>query len=121
MKVLSKTRTLPVLTVCGTDFEVDAVYNELRQTDIAYNTISFKEIGISDYETTEFAYDLQTKNVYAGIIDPDNIPEKVKLVIVPPLSQLDPLALQRRQHQAQNPIQEERHTHIVKRRKGLHQ
>lgn len=116
MEAITKTRELPVFRVCDTDFVVDAVNNELSQKEIPFNTISFKEIGISEYESTEFAFDLHTKNVYEGIIDPDNIPGHVRLVVVPPLSTLDPIAAQKRQHPR---IEQQQPARIGKRKRGL--
>jgi len=45
---------------------------------------------------TGLVYDRNTKNRYQQIVDPDHIPEHVKLIIIPPLIEFDPVGLARR-------------------------
>ena len=92
-----KARLLPVFQIEGTEFLVDIRLNEFRQKDAPWNRISMDELRESTVsEVTALVYDTDTKNIYEGIVDPDNIPAHVKLVIVPSLMELDPVGLARK-------------------------
>ncbi|RKR80688.1 hypothetical protein BDD43_0820 [Mucilaginibacter gracilis] len=88
-------RKLPVFTIEGTDFYVDTRLNEFREVDAPWNRISMYELSEGEGGLSGLVYDTLKKNVYEEIIDPDNIPPHVRLVIVPPLKELDPVGLAR--------------------------
>ena len=96
METINKARALPIFRIGGTDFFVDIRLDEFRQVDASWNRISMDEIGETADGLTELVFDSQTRNIYEGIIDPDNIPGHVKLVIIPPLKELDPIGLARK-------------------------
>lgn len=96
METISKTRALPVFRLAQTEFYVDVQLGELRQVDAPSNRISMDEIRGTMDEKTELAFDTLTQNIYAEIIDPANIPPHVKLVVVPPLKELDPVGCARK-------------------------
>lgn len=98
MEEKSMSRSLPVFNIAGTEFYVDMRLNEFRQKNDPYNRISMDEIreDTSGNLITGFLYDLKTRNVFTGEASPDNLPPNVKLVIVPPLTELDPVGLARR-------------------------
>ena len=85
----SLTSELPVINFAGTSFYVDVPRHEFRQVDAPGNTISMQEIRATMEEATELAFDRNTKNIYQHIIDPENIPGHVTMVIVPPLKALE--------------------------------
>jgi hypothetical protein len=87
----SRARTMPVFRMDETDFYVDIRLGELRQVDNPDNRISMEENRITATEPTGLAFNTRTKNIYEEIIDPGCIPAHVKLIIVPPLKDLDPL------------------------------
>ena len=96
METINKARSLPVFRICETDFYVDIRLDEFRQVDAPWNRISMHEIRETADNFSELVFDRQTRNIFAGIIDPDNIPSHVNLVIVPPLKELDPVGLARK-------------------------
>jgi hypothetical protein len=89
-------RQLPVFEIAGTDFIVDIQRHEFRQADNPHNRIIMngvkEEMGFS-----HFLYDTQTRNIHLGNPAGEQIPEHVRLIIVPPLKDLDPVGLARRQ------------------------
>ncbi len=89
-------RKLPVYKMGGTDFYVDIRCNEFREHDAPWNRISFDEMWASVDESTEIAFDRNTRNLYDGIIDASNVPPNVTLVLVPPLKELDPVGVARK-------------------------
>jgi len=92
-----KVRMLPVFLMEGTEFFVDTQLNEFRQKDAPWNRISMNELTeLSEGDVTALVYDTDTKNIYEGIVDPDNIPAHVKLVILPSLMELDPVGMARK-------------------------
>jgi hypothetical protein len=96
-------RRLPVFTIEGTDFYVDIRSNEFREVDIPSNCISMNEMAdLNESGVSGLVYDKETRNVYAGMIDPDNIPANVAFIIVPPLEVLDPIGLARKNGLADN-------------------
>jgi hypothetical protein len=96
METINKARSLPVFRICETDFYVDMRLNEFRQVDAPWNRISMDEIREMADDATELVFDRLTRNIYEGLIDPENIPSNVTLVIVPPLKELDPIGLARK-------------------------
>ena len=88
---------MPVFKIEGTDFYVDVRCNEFREVDRPSNCISFDEIvDILEEGVTGFVYDKETKNLYAGIIDPDNIPDNVTFIVIPQIVELDPVGIARK-------------------------
>ena len=91
----SQSRTLPELNIAGTLFTVDARLNEFRQKDAPWNRISMDDIA-EEGELSGFLFDKNTKQVYNGEADPDNLPGHICLAIIPPIIELDPVGLARR-------------------------
>jgi len=87
-------RELPLFPVQGTDFIVDIEREEFRQADKPSNRIIMSGVK-EEYGFSFFYYDTRTKNRYTG--PAVNIPSYVALIIIPPLKQLDPVGLARRQ------------------------
>lgn len=90
-------RELPKYDIAGTEFYVDMKRDEFRQVDNPYNRMTLgsvkEEMGFS-----HFFYDTRTKNLYLGDTkNADKIPEHVRLILVPPLKELDPIGLAKRQ------------------------
>jgi hypothetical protein len=82
-------KALPLYTIEGTDFLVDAAKNELRQADNSENTISFSDMVFKQTHY-EFMYDPAQKN-FPGEIDLEGtLFHQVK---VPQLTDLDPAAM----------------------------
>jgi hypothetical protein len=96
METISKTRALPVFRMAETEFYVDLQLGEFRQVNAPANRISMNEIRESTDTATELAFDTLNQNIYTEIIDPANIPAHVKLVVVPPLKELDPVGCARK-------------------------
>jgi len=87
-------RQLPIFNILGTDFIVDIKAGEFRQAGNQKNRIIMN--GVKEtYGFGFFYYDTRAKNVFAG--PAVNLPAYVALVIVPPLKELDPIGLARRQ------------------------
>ncbi|WP_288878881.1 hypothetical protein [Pedobacter panaciterrae] len=87
-------RDLPLFPIQGTDFIVDIQRGEFREAANPSNRIIISGVK-EEYGFSFFYYDTRTKNVYAG--SPADAPSFVALIIVPPLKQLDPVGLARRQ------------------------
>ncbi|MBA3830116.1 MAG: hypothetical protein H0X33_14345 [Taibaiella sp.] len=85
-----------VIDIAGTNFYVDNKLQEFREVGALSNRISMEQIGLTQDGIATIAYDLNTKNIYEDIIVPGNIPENVKLVIIPPGIHTDPLVLAHR-------------------------
>jgi hypothetical protein len=89
-------RDLPMMEIDGTKFIIDLGKLEFRQLDNADNRITM----INVHENLWFShmlYDTMTKNHYAGEFNkPNNIPDHVRIVMIPPLKELDPVGLARR-------------------------
>jgi hypothetical protein len=83
-----KASLLPVIDLAGTEFFVDVHEREFRQADAPDNRIAMAKIIEDDIQINSFTFDLRTKNVYAGILQPDGIPDYVTLVIIPPLAEI---------------------------------
>jgi len=93
----SLTRALPIINMAGTDFYVDTRLFEFREVADPSNIISMHEIRESpEGDVTGFVFDRRSKNVYTEMVDPEHIPEYVQLVIIPPLTELDPVGLARK-------------------------
>ena len=98
-------RLLPVINFAGTFFYIDAQAEEFRQVNAPGNTISMKEVGTTLNAPSEFAFDRNTKNIYQEIIDPENIPAHVTIVMIPSLPQLELDVLGRRfRQQHETPV-----------------
>ncbi len=117
-------RELPQVDFAGTLFYVDIKNHEFRQVDNPYNRITLGNVSEQGM-FTHFLYDTETKNRYTG--NGNNVPDYVRIVLVPPLSDLDPVGLAKRQGLPLNPEwkQRERLNHIAaeqygtpKKRKG---
>jgi hypothetical protein len=118
MEAIKQAKVLPILRICDTDFYVDIKLNEFRQVDAPENVISMKEIKASEKEATEFVFDRHTKNIYQEHIDPDHIPQHVKLVVVPPLWELDPPFLVQRLNLAEDAPTKLKPQQALKRKNG---
>lgn len=89
-------RELPILEIEGTAFFVDIKRLELRQADDPFNRISIGDVA-EESGFKVLLYDPATKNIYPYKNSQKGIPPNVKIVIVPPLKDLDPIGLARRQ------------------------
>lgn len=89
-------RVLPTLEIEGTLFLVDLKKLELRQVDDPFNRISIGDVG-EESGFKVMLYDLRTRNIYPFANSGEDLPSTVKIVIVPPLKDLDPVGLARRQ------------------------
>ena len=89
-------RVLPIFNMGGTDFYVDTRLNEFREKDSPWNRISMDEVFDTSDGFNGLVFDTETKNVYQGLIDPDDLPKNAVLVVVPSLIELDPIGLARR-------------------------
>jgi len=89
-------RALPLCSIDGTVFSFDIRHNEFWQTDQPSNRFSVatqEEMGFS-----QFLYDSKTRNIFLGsTTEAGRLPAHVYQVIVPPLKDLDPVGLARRQ------------------------
>lgn len=88
-------RELPILDIEGTAFLVDIKAMELRQAEDPFNRISIGDVA-EESGFKVLLYDPHTKNIYP-FDDKNGLPPNVKIVIVPPLKDLDPIGLARRQ------------------------
>lgn len=88
-------RTLPKMQIEGTDFWVDMKRHEFREVSDPYNRFTMGDVK-EDMGFSHFLYDTTTKNLYLHP-DQENIPDHVRIVLVPPLKDLDPLGLAERQ------------------------
>lgn len=86
-------RELPVFTTGGTDFSIDIESNVFRQKDNPHNCIPLSGVK-EEFRFSFFYYDTHTKNLYKG--STTDLPERVSIVIVPPLKELDPVGLARK-------------------------
>ncbi|UOE51345.1 hypothetical protein MTO98_09670 [Mucilaginibacter sp. SMC90] len=90
-------KELPTINIDGTLFLVDIDKHEFRQVDNPFNRMSLGDVQ-EEMGFSHFLYDTTTKNKYLGNYGPgDSIPEHVRIVLVPPLKDLDPIGLARRQ------------------------
>jgi hypothetical protein len=78
----------PVIDIAGTAFYVELSERVFRQVDSAANTINMHEVTNPGTGIITFAFDTQTKNTYSEILRPGEIPEHVKLVVLPGLDEL---------------------------------
>jgi hypothetical protein len=90
-------RLLPEMKIGNTLFTIDIEQLEFRQVDNPTNRMPIigakEEMGFS-----HFFFDTQTKNLYAGETKTSNsIPDHVIIVLLPPLKDLDPVGLARKQ------------------------
>ena len=89
-------RMLPIFNMAGTDFYVDTRLNEFRERDAPWNRISLDEVFDPSEGSNGLVFDTETKNVYQGLVDPDNLPKNAVLVVVPSMIELDPVGLARK-------------------------
>jgi len=90
-------RKLPTIDIAGTLFLVDIDKHEFRQVDNPFNRMSLGDVP-EEMGFSHFLYDTTTKNKYLGNYGPgDSIPGHVRIVLVPPLKDIDPIGLARRQ------------------------
>jgi len=88
--VQSPERLLPKINIAGTLFVVDIKKLEFREAGNPHNRMPIigakEEMGFS-----HFFFDTKAKNHYAGDTKmPDGIPDHVRIVLLPPLKDLDP-------------------------------
>jgi len=86
----SKDRELPQIDIAGTLFAADIDKLEFREIANGANRMPMlgvkEEMGFS-----HFFYDTRTKNHYAGQTNiPNGIPEHVRIILLPPLKDIDP-------------------------------
>jgi hypothetical protein len=91
--VKNMARKLPEYTIGGTLFTVDARIYEFRETAAPWNKISMDDFW--EKAATHILFDTQAKNIYTGATHVSDRPEHVKIIIVPPLTELDPIGLAR--------------------------
>lgn len=88
-------RTLPKIQIEGTDFWVDVMKHEFREVSDPYNRFTMgdakEEMGFS-----HFLYDTRTKSLYLDQ-ETQQIPDFVRIVLLPPLKDIDPVGLAERQ------------------------
>jgi hypothetical protein len=89
-------RELPEINIAGTLFLIDLVKSEFRQKDDPFNRMTLgdakEEMGFS-----HFLFDTETKNKYIGNVGKaSDVPEHVKIILVSPLKDMDPVGLARR-------------------------
>jgi hypothetical protein len=89
-------RELPIKEIDGTAFLVDIKAMELRQVDDPFNRISIGDVA-EESGFKVLLYDPATKNIYPYKDSQKGVPPNVKIIIVPPLKDLDPIGLARRQ------------------------
>lgn len=88
-----ETRDLPLFQIGGTDFFVDIQQHQLREKDNPHNRMTLGNVK-EEYGFSFFYYDTLTKNRYHdGTAD---LPERVMLIILPSLKELDPVGLARK-------------------------
>ncbi|WP_143014193.1 hypothetical protein [Mucilaginibacter pineti] len=90
-------RLLPEINIAETLFHVDIEKLEFRQVGDPSNRMPIigakEEMGFS-----HFFFDTKTKNLFTGDTKmPDGIPGHVRIVLLPPLKELDPIGLARQQ------------------------
>jgi hypothetical protein len=90
-------RLLPEINIAGTIFHVDIEKLEFRQVADPSNRMPIigakEEMGFS-----HFLFDTKTKNLFTGDAKmPDSVPGHVRIVLLPPLKELDPIGLARQQ------------------------
>lgn len=85
------------INIDGTLFYIDLDKHEFRQVDDPHNRMTLGDIQ-EEMGFSHFLYDTQTKNRYLGNYkDGENLPEHVRIVLVPPLKDIDPVGLAKRQ------------------------
>ncbi|WP_316787835.1 hypothetical protein [Pedobacter frigoris] len=90
-------RELPLCEIEGTSFYVDIRHHELREVGNQANRLGLGATR-EEYGFHHFYYDTRSKSFYLGDTSQGvYVPEHVRLVMVPPLSKLDPIGLALRQ------------------------
>lgn len=88
-------RTLPKIQIEGTDFWVDIAKHELREVSDPYNRFSMGDVK-EEMGFSYFLYDTNTKNLHLHQ-DIADVPDHVRIVLLPPLKDIDPIGLAARQ------------------------
>lgn len=91
-------RKLPEFTIGGTLFTVDARIYEFRETAEPWNKISMDDFW--EEAQTHILFDTQAKNIYTGAMHISDRPSHVKIIVVPPITELDPIGLARHYNMA---------------------
>lgn len=91
-------RKLPEYQIAGTLFTVDARIYEFRETAEPWNKISMEDFW--EETPTHILFDKQNKNIYTGATHVSDRPSHVEIVVVPPLTELDPIGLARHYNMA---------------------
>jgi hypothetical protein len=87
-------RELPTIKFGNNDFTVDVQLEEFRETKAPWNRISMDDL-YDDGSSYKFLYDQNTNNTYTEQADINSLPDHVKLITVPPLTELDPVGMAR--------------------------
>src|SRR6218665_4134384 len=87
-------RTLPSFDIAGTLFVVDVVKREFREMADPKNRMPLGNVK-EEYGFSTIFYDRQTKNLYPQPENINDVPGHVRLVMLPPLKELDPVGLAR--------------------------
>jgi len=83
-------RELPQVNIYGTMFLIDIARHEFRQVDHPENRFTMGDIP-EEMGFTHFLYDTETKNRFAGKWEQGKpIPDQVRIILVPPMKDLDP-------------------------------
>lgn len=105
-------RKLPEYQIAGTLFTVDARIYEFRETAEPWNKISMDDFW--EETPTHILFDKQNKNIYTGATHVSDRPAHVEIVVVPPLTELDPIGLARHYNMADETfIPKERRAQIL--------
>ena len=90
----SMVHELPTIKFGNNDFTVDVRLEEFREIKAPWNRISMDDL-YDDGSSYKFLYDQNTNNIYTGQADINSLPDHVKLINVPPLTELDPVGMAR--------------------------
>lgn len=88
-----ESRDLPLFNIGGTDFIVDIKNHLFQEKDNSENKMTLGNVK-EEYGFSFFYYDPSTRNRYEGPIA--GAPKEIMLIIVPPLKELDPIGLARK-------------------------
>ncbi|PSK90790.1 hypothetical protein B0I18_107202 [Taibaiella chishuiensis] len=105
-------RELPRYLLGASEFLVDLLNHEFRQADNPHNRISLGDVK-EEYGFSILLYDTITKNRFLENVEGVDLPGHVQLIIVPPLKDLDPVGLARRQGKQDDYYIKEKRTDII--------
>jgi hypothetical protein len=91
-------RKLPECKIGETLFTVDARIYEFRETAEPWNKIPMDDFW--EETPTHILFDTKAKNIYTGAMHISDRPAHVKIIIVPALTELDPIGLARHYNMA---------------------